>query len=54
MIYYPIQTLLQIGIREILIITTPEDQIYFKNLLVNNDDFNIKFEFCIKKTKWNC
>ena len=32
MIYYPIQTLLQIGIREILIITTPEDQIYFKNL----------------------
>tara|TARA_B100000989_G_C19523698_1_gene465652 strand:+ start:1294 stop:2010 length:717 start_codon:yes stop_codon:yes gene_type:complete len=49
MIYYPIQTLLQIGIREILIITTPEDQIYFKNLLVNNDDFNIKFEFCIQE-----
>ena len=35
MIYYPINTLLNIGIKEILIITTPEDQIYFKALLLN-------------------
>ena len=40
MIYYPINTLIEIGIKDILIITTPEDLIYFKNLLKNNDDFN--------------
>ena len=40
MIYYPIKTLLDIGINEILIITTPKDQIYFKNLLLNNKDFS--------------
>ena len=45
MIYYPINTLLQMGINEILIITTPEDQVYFKNLLIDNKDFKINFEF---------
>ncbi len=48
MIYYPIKTLRKIGIKNILIITTPEDQIYFKNLLLNNDDFDINFEFKIQ------
>ena len=49
MIYYPINTLLEIGIKDILIITTPEDLIYFKNLLKNNDDFNLNFEFKVQK-----
>ena len=49
MIYYPIKTLLDIGINEILIITTPKDQIYFKNLLLNNNDFNLDFEFRIQR-----
>ena len=49
MIYYPIQTLIEIGIKDILIITTPEDLIYFKNLLINNDDFNLNFEFKVQK-----
>ena len=49
MIYYPINTLLEIGIKDILIITTPEDLIYFKNLLINNDDFNLNFEFKVQK-----
>tara|TARA_Y100000816_G_C26055174_1_gene553628 strand:+ start:450 stop:1166 length:717 start_codon:yes stop_codon:yes gene_type:complete len=49
MIYYPINTLLKIGIKDILIITTPEDQIYFKNLLTNNDDFKLNFNFEIQK-----
>ena len=48
MIYYPINTLKEIGIKDILIITTPEDLIYFKNLLKNNDDFNLKFEFKVQ------
>jgi glucose-1-phosphate thymidylyltransferase len=33
MIYYPLSILLLAGIREVLIITTPEDQLAFKNLL---------------------
>ena len=46
MIYYPINTLIGIGIKDILIITTPEDQIYFKNLLIKkNNEFNVNFEF---------
>ena len=49
MIYYPINTLMEIGIKDILIITTPEDLIYFKNLLINNDDFNLNFEFKVQK-----
>ena len=45
MIYYPINTLISIGIKDILIITTPEDQIYFRNLLLRNDDFDVNFDF---------
>ena len=48
MIYYPINTLIEIGIKDILIITTPEDLIYFKNLLINNNDFNLNFEFKVQ------
>ena len=48
MIYYPITTLMEIGISDVLIITTPEDQVYFKNLLVGNKDFKINFEFKIQ------
>ena len=48
MIYYPINTLIEIGIKDILIITTPEDIIYFKNLLINNNDFKLNFEFKVQ------
>ena len=48
MIYYPINTLMEIGIRDILIITTPEDLIYFKNFLKNNVDFNLNFKFKVQ------
>ena len=48
MIYYPINTLIEIGIEDILVITTPEDQVYFKNLLDDNDDFNVNFEFKVQ------
>ena len=44
MIYYPLSTLLQAGIREILIITTPEDQYHFKKLL--GDGKNIGINIC--------
>ena len=49
MIYYPISTLKKIGIKEILIITTPKDQIFFKNLLKDGSEFNVKFSYKTQK-----
>ncbi|HAS6410278.1 TPA: glucose-1-phosphate thymidylyltransferase RfbA [Vibrio vulnificus] len=46
MIYYPLSTLMLAGIRDVLIITTPEDNESFKRLLGDGSDFgmNLKFE----------
>lgn len=48
MIYYPISVLMLAGVREILIITTPEDQDGFKRLLGDGSDFGVFFEFAIQ------
>ncbi|WP_411726514.1 glucose-1-phosphate thymidylyltransferase RfbA [Methyloglobulus sp.] len=48
MIYYPLSVLMLAGIRETLIITTPEDQVSFKNLLGDGSDFGIKLEFAVQ------
>jgi glucose-1-phosphate thymidylyltransferase len=48
MIYYPISTLMLAGIRDILIITTPEDQVGFKRLLGNGSDYGINLEYTIQ------
>ena len=48
MIYYPISTLMHAGVREILIITTPEDQNQFRDLLGNGSQFGMRFEFAIQ------
>lgn len=48
MIYYPLSTLMLAGIRDILIITTPEDNDSFKRLLGDGSDFGINLQYAVQ------
>ncbi len=50
MIYYPLSVLIQAGIREILIITTPEDNTQFRRLLGNGQQLGCHFEYAVQET----
>ncbi|MGL5265252.1 MAG: glucose-1-phosphate thymidylyltransferase RfbA [Plesiomonas shigelloides] len=48
MIYYPLSVLMLSGIRDILIITTPDDQAAFQRLLGDGSDFGINLQYAIQ------
>lgn len=48
MVYYPISVLMLAGIREILIITTPEDQSSFQRLLGDGSRFGLEFTYAVQ------
>jgi len=48
MIYYPLSTLMMTGIREVLIITTPEDQAQFKRLLGDGHEIGMSLSYAVQ------
>ena len=49
MIYYPLSTLMSIGIKDILIITTPNDLEQSKNLLHNGNQWGISIKYEVQE-----
>ena len=50
MVYYPLSTLMMAGIRDILIITTPEDQASFQRLLGDGTQLGCTFQYVTQET----
>lgn len=51
MIYYPLSTLMQAGVRDILIITNPEDNENFKRILGDGSQWGIKLSYIVQHVK---
>jgi glucose-1-phosphate thymidylyltransferase len=46
MVYYPLATLMQMGIREVLVVTTPEDEERYRHLLGDGGQWGISISYC--------
>lgn len=49
MIYYPLSTLMQAGIRDVLIITTPHEQALFQNLLKDGSQWGLELSYAVQE-----
>jgi glucose-1-phosphate thymidylyltransferase len=48
MVYYPLSSLMLAGIREVLVITTPEDQAGFQRVLGDGDDLGLELHYAVQ------
>lgn len=48
MVFYPMSVLMLAGIREVMVITTPEDQVSFQRLLGDGSDLGMRFEYMVQ------
>ena len=48
MIYYPLTSLIQAGIQDILIISTPKDIVHFQNLLGSGEELGLNFSYVVQ------
>jgi len=50
MVYYPLTTLMLAGVSDFLVITTPQDQFLFKNLLRDGSQWGIRISYAVQET----
>jgi glucose-1-phosphate thymidylyltransferase len=50
LIYYPLSVLMMAGIRQILVVTTPDEQQCFKRLLGNGEDWGLQIDYAVQPT----